>query len=200
VEPETLLAHVARLREAADGAGVTLLAAGARAVPAGELNASFSETKNKSLTHWQKSADVFEYLWNRFGGEGLDLVVDRHGGRKFYHELLATGFPYTEVETVAESAEACEYLVRATRPAPRHMRIAFEVRAEERSFAVALGSCLAKYVREICMRAFNRFFEDLQDGLKPTAGYHTDGTRWLAEARDAVRRADLHPRVLVRER
>lgn len=200
VAEATLHEHVARLRAAADGAGVALLAAGARAVPAGELNASFSETRNKSLTHWRKSADVIEHLWSRFGADGLDLVVDRHGGRKFYHELLATGFPYTAVETASESDDVCEYVVRASGPAPRRMRISFEVRAEERSFAVALGSCLAKYVREICMGAFNRYFAGLQDGLKPTAGYRNDGNRWLADAEEAVRRADLPPRVLVRER
>jgi len=38
------------------------------------------------------------------------------------------------------------------------------------------------------MDAFNAYFAELQPGLRPTAGYTTDGRRWLAEARSALSR------------
>jgi hypothetical protein len=50
------------------------------------------------------------------------------------------------------------------------------------------------------MGAFNGYFTTLQPDLRPTAGYVTDARRWMDEARPALRRADLAPRVLVRER
>ena len=39
---------------------------------------------------------------------------------------------------------------------------------------MALASMLAKYLREVFMRQFNRFWLGHVDGLKPTAGYPGD--------------------------
>ena len=64
----------------------------------------------------------------------------------------------------------------------------------------ALASCLAKYTRETCMAAFNAYWCERQPGLKPTAGYTTDGRRWVAEAEATLARADLPDDVLVRRR
>jgi hypothetical protein len=50
------------------------------------------------------------------------------------------------------------------------------------------------------MNAFNAYFGALQPGLRPTAGYVTDGRRWLAEARTALARAGVEEKNLVRER
>lgn len=80
------------------------------------------------------------------------------------------------------------------------MRVVFAERCEERSFSVALASCLAKYGRELGMMAFNRYFGGLQPGLKPTAGYTTDGRRWLKEAKPALSLAGVPQGVLIRDR
>jgi len=50
------------------------------------------------------------------------------------------------------------------------------------------------------MRAFNDYFGSLQPGLKPTAGYFSDGWRWLEEAAPAIALSGLHRSRLVRER
>ena len=71
---------------------------------------------------------------------------------------------------------------------------------EELSFATALASCLAKYARELVMEGFNAYFEELQPGLKPTAGYRNDGWRWLSDAEHAVGRSGLDRDTLVRKR
>ena len=80
------------------------------------------------------------------------------------------------------------------------MRVAFTERAEDRWFAVALASCLAKYARELCMDSFNDYFCELQPDLRPTAGYTTDGRRWLRDARAALRGAGIERGELVRSR
>lgn len=177
--------------------GVALVDAGVRPVPAGELNDSFRRTENKAATQWAIVARIVRWLWARHAREGLSLVVDRLGGRRHYAALLRELFPGGGVETVAEERGHAEYRVR---DGEGRLRILFAERGEERSFSVALASCLAKYSRELAMRGFNAYFEELQPGLKPTAGYTTDGRRWLADAGPALARAGVPRSVLVRER
>ncbi|MFT5052016.1 MAG: hypothetical protein ACI8QZ_003447 [Chlamydiales bacterium] len=199
-EPEALAERTEALRETLELQDVQLLAAGVRVVPAGELNASYQQTLSKGLTLWLKTADLMEWLWSAFPGEDITLVVDRHGGRTHYGRLLAQTFPFAEVETVVEANGRSQYRIRDRAAGERAMQVFFRERAEEHSFPVALGSCLAKYLREISMLAFNDYFGDLQPNLRPTAGYVTDARRWLADAGEAVRRADLAPEVLIRTR
>lgn len=176
---------------------VQLIDGGVRVLPAGELNKSWRATGNKSLSHWHVTSGIVRHLWLRMADEGLALFVDRLGGRRHYGGLLSKLFPGARIEPLTESAPLAEYLVTRS---PRRMRITFAERCEERSFAVALASCFAKYARELSMEAFNSYFAGLQPGLKPTAGYTTDGRRWLAEAGPAVERAGLQQGLLVRER
>ena len=178
---------------------VTLLDAGVSVLPASDLNRSFAETENKALTHWHTSLRVFRHLWESLAPEGLRLTVDRHGGRYHYGPLLGQAFPEAEVLQVRERPSLAEYRL-TERGGPRRMRITFAERAERRSFAVALASCIAKYAREASMEAFNAWFAARQPDLKPTAGYTQDGRRWLEEAAGTIERVGLERRVLVRER
>jgi len=197
VEEAELRRRAERLARELERKGVALVDAGVRPIEAGELNDSFRRTDNKAATHWSLTSGVIEHLWRRHAAEGLSLSVDRLGGRRFYAPLLVELFPAARVEPLAERAEHAEYHVSET---PRHMRIAFTERGEEHSFAVALASCIAKYARELAMDAFNAYFAELQPGLRPTAGYRTDGRRWLAEARSALERSGVPVSVIVRDR
>ena len=183
---------------------VELLDAGVCTLPEGELNRSFQETENKALTHWHKSAALLRLLWERHAHHDLRLTVDRHGGRVHYGPLLARAFPDASVACVRERASLSEYTLTERDPPlerpPRRTRILFAERGERRSFAVALASCLAKYARETCMQAFNAYFLALEPGLRPTAGYNTDGRRWLAEAAPMLDRAGVERALLMRER
>ena len=51
---------------------------------------------------------------------------------------------------------------------------------------LALASMLAKYLREVFMRQFNRFWLGHVPGLKPTAGYPGDARRFYDQIRDAM--------------
>lgn len=197
VEPAVLEQHVERLRKVLSNRGIRVMEAGLRAVPAGELNESYARTENKAVTLWHKARAFIEHLWWRYGMQGVDLTVDRMGGRIHYAGLLEELFPLTTVDVVRESADLCQYDLRT---AERHMRVVFAVKGDQRSFPVALASCLAKYGRETVMGAFNLFFGELQDGLKPTAGYRTDGWRWMEDAGQALRLAAVDPDVLTRSR
>jgi hypothetical protein len=191
--------RVETLARAMRAAGVELVDAGVRVLPEGDLNRSFERTNNKSLTHWESSAVLLRRLWDKHAHESLHLVVDRHGGRFHYGPLLARTFPEAGVELVRERPSLAEYRL-AERAGPRRLHVLFAERAEQRSFSVALGSCLAKYAREACMHAFNDYFAGLAPDVAPTAGYNQDGRRWLADAAPHLARAGFDARQLVRTR
>ncbi|MFN0007402.1 MAG: hypothetical protein ACKVXR_05795 [Planctomycetota bacterium] len=201
VSVERLERAVEMLEEAARARQVEIVAAGTRIVPVAELNASLERTDNKSRTHWDLSAGILRLLWDDHAPEGLDLLVDRHGGRMRYGPLLRETFPHATVTTVDEEGSRSEYRVTESGSSgARWMRIVFAERAESASLPVALASCLAKHARETCMRGFNSYFLSLQPGLRATAGYVNDGRRWLAEARSALAAAGLRDSELLRAR
>jgi hypothetical protein len=201
-ERNEIEALVAALARELDRAEIEVVRAGVRLVHVRDLNGSFAETSNKAATHWLATRRLLAHLWLAHAHEGLELTVDRHGGRMYYAGLLAETFPGASIHVVGERPPCSEYVVieRADGAPARRMRITFAERAESRAFAVALASCLAKYARETCMNAFNAYFGGLQPGLRPTAGYTTDGWRWLADAGPAIERSGLPRRHLVRER
>jgi hypothetical protein len=50
---------------------------------------------------------------------------------------------------------------------------------------------LAKYLREVFMRQFNRFWVGHVPGLKPTAGYTGDAKRFYDAIRAAMERLEM---------
>ena len=130
-------------------------------------------------------------------------MADQHGARTGYGPLLARSFPEAAVRLARQGPDFREFELEGRPGGPgadRRMRVLFAPRADAAAFPTALASCLAKYARETCMGAFNAFFGELQPDLKPTAGYTTDGRRWVIEARPALSRAGLAAGVLARER
>ncbi len=206
--PESLPSwcDVARL-EAACGAlgdalacgGAELVDCGIRTIPSGELNRSFLRTDSKGVTLWLAAAGLIEHLWRRFGAEELELWVDRQGGRIYYADVLQELFPMHLLTVVCEGAQRSEYRLQETGGA-RSMHLVLTPRAEDQAFPVALGSCVAKYAREVVMGAFNRFFGSHAAELRPTAGYLNDAWRWLADARPVLERLGMDRAVLVRAR
>lgn len=195
---EDLAADARSVRDALPSARLELALCAVRVVPAAVLNDSFARTGSKGATHWEQCAPFLAHAWHAFGTEGVDLCVDRHGGRMRYGALLRATFPDARVTVESEIAARSTY--RLEGPGGRRMRATFAEKADASSFPVALASCCAKYARETCMEAFNAHFARLQPGLEPTAGYVTDARRWLADAGPALERAGLLPAALVRTR
>lgn len=201
VDEGRLVLRAERLRRALETNEIRLLDAGALLVPAGELNRSFAATNNKSLSVWECVRGIVDYLWREFADQNLHLIVDRQGGRFRYARLLNRAFPGVRLRVGVESPDHSEYLLESDEGGTgRTMWLTFAEKAETRAFTVALGSCLAKYARELAMGAFNRYFEALQPDLIPTAGYTTDGRRWLRDAAPALQSAGIDQEVLVRSR
>ncbi|MCA8981067.1 MAG: hypothetical protein KDC14_13650, partial [Planctomycetes bacterium] len=189
--------HTGRLSRALESAGVRLLHAAPRVVPAGELNRSYSHTRNKSKTVWNLLAAMLRFVWDEHGPAQPLVRVDRQGGRAHYAAPLLATFPEADIECLEESDGRSAYRLHAR---DRALEVSFVERAEDGSLPVALASCIAKYARETVMGSFNSWFEALQPGLSPTAGYTTDGRRWLDEAGPALARAGIPRDLLIRER
>jgi hypothetical protein len=135
-------------------------------------------------------------MWRNGGGvpvEGfadkpLVFHCDKQGGRNYYAALVQQAFPDGWVVAERESADESRYRVEHL---DRPVTVTFRPRAEADSVAVALASMLAKYLREVCMRQFNRFWARHVPGIAPTAGYPGDSKRFYAEIRAAMEKLGL---------
>jgi ribonuclease HIII len=102
------------------------------------------------------------------------IVCDKLGGRKFYSPILQQALPDQTTEVISEHPTLSSYQVGK-------MLVSFEQGADGTNLQVGLASMLSKYLRELMMLLFNRWWAAKQPGIKPTAGYWQDGTRFIKE-------------------
>jgi len=116
--------------------------------------------------------------------EAVRVVCDRQGGRVDYEEHLAAMVPGCTVKVLEQRPERSRYELTGigADEQKRTMTVIFMPEAESHHFPVALASMTAKYVRELIMGRFNRFWCGRFAQLKPTAGYREDAARWLTDA------------------
>jgi ribonuclease HII len=117
------------------------------------------------------------------GDSPVTFLCDKLGGKNYYAALVQQAFPDGWVVAEKESAAESRYRVEGL---DRPVSVVFRPRSDAESVAVALASMLAKYLREVCMRQFNRFWARHVPGIQPTAGYPGDARRFYAEIRDAM--------------
>lgn len=164
----------------------------------GRFNALLDEggTKGHVLAHaltcllrWQRS--------NLPGVDDLAFFIDKHGGRNTYaamiHHALPDGIVFVERESMACSAYKIRGLERA-------MQLMFQPRADGEHFCVALASMVSKYLREVLMLEFNRFWQEHVPDLKPTAGYPGDAARFLQAIRQTIEKLGLREETLWRRK
>ncbi len=188
-----------RLGRACRDAGVELLDVQCRALDEADFNARVEDRGNKARVSFGLAMDLARRLWlaraTREATHEPRLVVDMQGGRRDYADLLADALPGAVVERIGATDERIVYQVRGAQDL-RRLRVSFEVAAESRHLPVALASMTAKLVRELFMRRLNAHWCARVPDLRPTAGYATDGGRWLADlaragALDARQRRQL---------
>jgi len=129
---------------------------------------------------------------------GLAVTIDRLGGRKDYIPLLSESFPESmAVEEQGTDGKGSIYMLVGNGPATA---LLFREKADRDYPAVALASMAAKYVRELLMARFNRWWGAQLPGLKSTAGYPVDAKRWLAETTEIRQELGVGDAGLVRSR
>lgn len=167
----------AHWRQLTQIAPVGLRAVKIAAIFPGQFNA-WLEHQNKAQMLTERSLLLLaECLRNDVAGDDELLVVcDRHGGRRFYGAAVQHLLQTAMLVVVEETQQKSVY--RATLADGRRLEITFQVGADETNVAVSLASMVAKYVRELAMRAFNKFWQHQIPGTEPTAGYGTDAERF----------------------
>lgn len=160
------------------GAGAAHLAANALYEPL--FNHRCDQELNKNQILLIETGRHITALSEKFPDHRIRAVVDKQGGRNEYLPFLTALFPGTWIDTLEEGAERSAYRLR--RPGGA-MEIAFQAKADRTSFATALASLLAKYVRERAMMELNAWFGRLLPEVRPTAGYPQDARRWLEEVK-----------------
>lgn len=186
-----------RLRRRFSSAGVEPRDLLVRPVPARALNDAFTRTGNKAHVLGTVSMSLVVDILERHPGEDAIVVMDRQGGRRHYEDYLASHFPLSQISRLEGETGESRYLVSMP---DRTLRFRFLTSGDRRCLAVAWASMAAKLTRELCMTCFNTWFRERDPGLRPTAGYVTDGRRFLVDAEGVIASEGLVAPLLVRER
>lgn len=178
--PERVAALTRRLSETAARERIEPIALVVRPVLENDYNDQCERLQSKARVLFAANVDVLETLLARARtrGEALRVLCDRHGGRQHYGDLLQLAFPLRGVTTKLESKPRSTYTVGHGDDA---FEIEYAIGAEALAFEVALASILAKYLRELFVEALNRWFLARVPHLTRTAGYYTDGLRFLED-------------------
>ena len=195
VTSDELAASIDHWRRVSESAGVKWGFCQSALVAAPRFNDMIDKWDSKSAV---LSVALTQLLQRCVGGtnaEPMYFVVDKHGGRNAYSALLqhafADGFVFAQEEGRARSVYRVEGLDRA-------VRVTVMPKADVLHFTVALASMISKYVRELLMREFNRFWGTHVPGLKPTAGYPLDAGRYFEAIRPAMAKLGIAERAVWR--
>jgi ribonuclease HII len=161
---------------------------------------------NQLLEHWGSKAailglalaDLLPHFFQLVPDtEGVLFFIDKHGGRNTYAAMLQQAVPDGMVMAHEESMDSSIYSILGL---PRPMRFTFQPRADLEHFAVALASMASKYLRELLMREFNRYWQRQVPGLKATHGYPGDARRFYHAVRPAAEKLAIPETALWRQR
>lgn len=131
------------------------------------------------------------------GDEPIVFLIDKLGGRNFYAAMISTAFSDGWVVAEREGPEICSYRIIGIE---REIRLVFQPRADGSHLTVALASMVCKYLREIFMKQFNRWWIGHVPGIKPTAGYPSDAKRFMAQIRAKALALGFEEHVIWRKR
>ncbi len=192
----TVQASSDRLTCALQHAKVRLVDLQARVYFPEQFNAWVEATGSKGVVLSQRTLELLASVLSPLGHEPIHVVCDKHGGRNRYQPLLQAVFPDRWIEIRSESRPRSVY--RFDRDG-QSVEINFRVGGES-FLPAALASMGAKYLRELCMLAFNRFWAAKIGDLKPTAGYPVDARRFRAEVCSIQHELGIEDRIFWRNR
>lgn len=165
------------------------------AIPEHRFNQLVERTHNKAAALISITMTHVYELHQRFGEHGLVIGVDKQGGRNTYTDLLLRYFPDARLKVLEEGDRASVYRLDE---GAKQTVVHFREKGETHFLPTALASMMCKYVREALMEGFNAWWCQRIDGLKPTAGYYLDGTRWLGDVDAHLNRLGVDRARLVR--
>lgn len=184
-----------KLSRAMQDEGVSCAGIRCDAIDAGPFNQHVARTKNKANVNMAAALRLVDRIWQRWPHEHPRIILDRHGGRLRYREDLQLAWSDASIQVLAEGEALSRY--RLSRGGS-HVTISFMREADGLHLPVALASMTAKFVRELFMLRLNRFFQQHQPELKPTAGYVQDARRYLRDIDPLIEQLGIERAALVR--
>jgi ribonuclease HII len=162
----------------------------AAVTPTPRFNRICDETNSKATVLSRGFVELLGGILAELPSDEEPMVVtcDKQGGRNFYAGMVQEAFPNGWVIAERESGVESRYRVELL---DRKVTITFRPRADGDSVAVALASMLCKYLREVCMKQFNRFWAKHVPGIEPTAGYPVDAKRFYEAIQPAMQKLEL---------
>jgi len=144
---------------------------------------------------WFFIAQHIACIWERYGEMHPHVVVDRLGGRKSYGNMLASLLPGAWIDVIEETALLSKYRIHQ---GSRVLNLYIEVKSENKHFPAALSSMVSKYIRELLMIRFQKFWLVHAPEVKPTYGYYRDGMRFLDEIGHLIEKLNIDRNKLIR--
>lgn len=167
-----------------------------RVVAPRQFNTLVDELGNKAFALSHTTLQLIRYaLCHLPGDQPVYVLCDKHGGRNRYGPLLNETFPDSLAVVRKESRQESVYQL-GTGMCRRE--IVFRAKADESFLPSALASMVSKYLRELAMRAFNDYWMNRVDDLKPTAGYPVDAKRFKRQIEATQRELGIEDHVLWR--
>lgn len=167
--------------------GMQLLSLAARLIFPSEFNRLLGRLGSKSNVLTSASLELVRCVGltmaERFPSVAVTVVCDKHGGRDRYAAPLGGAFDSAFFAAECESRQESRYRGRWN---AAEWQWCFRSKGECQ-LPVALASMTAKYLRELAMRAFNRYWTARVAGLRPTAGYPGDAARFYRMIEPLVR-------------
>ncbi len=163
--------------------GIELLDMKSYCLDVGYYNKMVASVKNKANVLFSATSRLIKSALDKFGGDDLQIIVDRQGGRIHYRKHLQRMFGDMELKILRESPSDSSYEMRA---GSKSMRLHFVVGADERFLPVSLASMVSKYLRELLVHNMNRYFAGFHSDLRPTAGYWKDGLRFVEDLKTNI--------------
>jgi len=152
------------------------------------FNLMLKRAESKGQLLFSAASELLRELDRRSAVANIEIVADKQGGRHYYRHLLQDVFPDTLVMAGREGRQISHYVVARPR---RKLDLRFVAQADGLHLLVAAASMIAKYIRELCMRRFNAFWNARLPALKPTAGYPEDAARFLKQVEPVARECGI---------
>jgi hypothetical protein len=176
---------------------IAFLGARTQVLLVGRYNQLAEKTRNKSAVLFGLVGKYIDRLVKAYAHQSLVIYADKLGGRSHYRSHLQQLFDRWDLRILQETDKASSYQLSKN---SLSWQIHFEAKSDAKHLPVALASIYAKYVRELFMSLLNRYWCAHVADLRPTAGYYTDGQRFLADIDHHCKRLKTPMAKLVRVR
>ena len=175
--------------------GMALIGLKSFCLDAGYFNELIGKIRNKSSVVFQIVCKLVNETIHGTQHRNYHFKIDRQGGRMRYAQPLMTMFSGMELKVLEENDNISSYQLSTSY---KMVKLDFAVGADDIYLPTSLASMASKYLREQLMAALNGYFLERCSQLKPTAGYWTDGKRFLNDLKTIAPQIQYDPRQLIR--